>query len=287
MNARKTIGSVLRRVPPLHRLAATAIHPSRAGARPAAVWRTAKYEVNTTLRGRPTELPLGDQSRILAYPGETNSPLTAIGNPPNWPEMLVWRRYLRPGDLFVDVGANIGIYTLYAIECGAEAIAVEPVAHSADRLCEHLALNGYEAEVVRKALTSTPGVVRMTTDADSYNHLTDAEGAGVDVEATTLDLLLDGRRAGVKIDVEGAEALVLAGAEQALAARQIWLLQLEWIIVDKTTGIEDRSSTKAILDAADYVLCVPDRTGRLSPVDRVEDTQFNVFAVPRSRLAEL
>jgi FkbM family methyltransferase len=276
-------------VPPVHRLAATAIHPSRAGARTAAVWRTAKYELNTTLRGRPTVLPLGERSRIIAYPGETNSPLTAIGNPPNWPEMLVWRRYLRPGDLFIDVGANIGIYTLYAVECGAEAIAVEPVPHSAARVREHLELNGYEAEVVEKALASEPGVVRMTTGEDSYNHIT-TDGGGAEVEATTLDLLLGDRTAGVKIDVEGFEHVVLAGARQALAEQRISLLQLEWQIerlVDDREGLEDRSPVKAMLDEAGYVLCLPGSDGRLRAVDQVDAAQFNVFAVPSRRLDEL
>jgi len=89
-------------------------------------------------------------------------------------------------------------------------IAVEPVPHDAERVRENLRLNGYAGEVVQKAVADRPGCVRITADEDSYNHLV-AEG-GIEVAATTLDELLRNRCAGAKIDVEGAEELVLAGA---------------------------------------------------------------------------
>jgi FkbM family methyltransferase len=42
--------------------------------------------------------------------------------------MQVWRQALRGGGLFLDVGANVGAYTIWAAECGAEVIALEPAA---------------------------------------------------------------------------------------------------------------------------------------------------------------
>ena len=52
--------------------------------------------------------------------------MTVYGNPPNYPEMVTWRQVLRPADLFVDVGANIGSYSIWAGEMGANVIALEP-----------------------------------------------------------------------------------------------------------------------------------------------------------------
>jgi len=198
-------------------------------------------------------------------------------NPPNWPEMLVWKRYLRPGDLFLDVGANIGVYSVYAAECGAEVIAVEPVPHNAKRVRENLDLNGYAGEVVQNALSDHPGRVRITADEDSYNHLVD-EG-GIEVTATTLDELLGNRSAVAKIDVEGAEELVLAGARKALSEHRIKLLQLEWI-VNERLGIIDRVKAQTILDDAGYELFVPDRFGVLSPLGNRPFASLNVFAMP-------
>src|SRR4051812_28355973 len=124
MVLRQRVSKWLEVAPPIHRLVATAVHPSPRGRRAAAIGRTARYEVRTSLLGRPSVIPLGDRSRIRAYKGETNSPHAVVRNPPNWPDMLVWKRELGPGDLFVDVGANIGVYSVYAAELGAEVIAV-------------------------------------------------------------------------------------------------------------------------------------------------------------------
>ena len=40
--------------------------------------------------------------------------------------MLIWQQVLQSGDLFVDVGTNVGSYTIWAADLGAEVIALEP-----------------------------------------------------------------------------------------------------------------------------------------------------------------
>src|SRR3954452_19421342 len=217
MSLKGQVSRRLSKAPGLRRIAATAVHPSHRGRRTAAIGHALGYELGTNLLGRPSRIPIGERSRIIAYKGETNPPHAVMHTPPNSPEMLVWKRYLRPGDLFLDIGANIGVYSVYAAECGAEVISVEPVPHNAERVRENLGLNGYPGQVVQKALSDHQGRVRITTDEDSYNHLV-AEG-GIEVTATTLDALLQNRCAAAKIDVEGAEELVLAGAGRRSASR--------------------------------------------------------------------
>lgn len=277
---RDTVHRELWNRPALWRVAAAAGHPSHRGERLAAVGRALRYQVMTESLGRRITLPIGERSKIYAYPGERQPVFALVRNPPNWPDMLVWRRYLRPGDLFIDVGANIGAYTIYALDCGAEVIAVEPNPRSAARVAEHLDLNGYRAEVVQKALTDRPGTVRMTDGLDVLNHLVDASAEGIDVEATTLDEVLGDRTAFVKIDVEGAEELVLAGASHALAERRIPVLQLEWIVAPQFQ-IEDRTGTLALLAEAGYELCECDRYGALHPLGERTPSTMNVFARPR------
>lgn len=277
MGFKGTVSRRLAKAPAVRRIAATAVHPSHRGRRTAAIGNAFKYELWTNLLGRPSRIPIGERSRIIAYKGETNPPHAVMHNPPNWPDMLVWKRYLRPGDLFLDIGANIGVYSVYAAECGAEVVSVEPVPQNAKRVRENLDLNGYAGQVVQKALSDRPGSVRITTDEDSYNHLV-AEG-GVEVTATTLDALLGDRSAVAKIDVEGAEELVLAGARKALGEHRIKLLQLEWV-VNERLGISDRVNAQTILDDAGYKLFVPDRFGVLSPLGDRPFTSLNVFAMP-------
>ena len=50
-----------------------------------------------------------------------------------------------------DVGANVGTYTIWAAECGAEVIALEPAADTFGLLLENVALNGYQVEAIQAA----------------------------------------------------------------------------------------------------------------------------------------
>ena len=55
----------------------------------------------------------------------------------------------RRGDLFVDVGANVGSYSIWATELGAEVIALEPAEDTFALLEENAALNGYPIKTIR------------------------------------------------------------------------------------------------------------------------------------------
>ena len=263
-------------------MAANFAAPANRGGRLRAVGRTVRFDLMTLRLGRPTVARLGKSSKIIAYPGETNSPLAVYRNPPNWPEMWIWQQRLGPGDLFVDVGANIGVYSLIALERGAETIAVEPNPRSAARIREHLALNGYEAALVEKALADAPGTRHMTEDLDSLNHLLPPEESrGLEVEVTTLDALLGDRIAsGVKIDVEGAELLVLQGAERALREHRIRMLQLEWLTGDWMLDAGGREPVADLLAAHGYEIFAPDSRGVLQPYRGQPLISVNVFALP-------
>ena len=73
---------------------------------------------------RRTLARLGDRSVLWAGLHRPGASKVVYANPPDHPEMIVWRRVLRPGDLFLDVGANVGSYTIWAGELGADVIAL-------------------------------------------------------------------------------------------------------------------------------------------------------------------
>lgn len=264
--------------PVLWLVPAAALHPSRRGQRVRSALVALRYLVWTGLLRRPSRVRMGDQARIIARPGEFNPLHAVIRQPPNT-EMLVWRRRLAPGDLFIDAGANIGLYTVYACERGADVVAVEPDPDNAARIRENLALNGMTADVRAQALYREAGTVVFTEDLNERNHLLPDGTPGRLVEATTLDLLIDGRTAMVKIDVEGAEDVVLEGARQSLAERRISLIQLEWGL-DEESVIQDRSPLLDLLREHGYALFECDREGELHPLGDRLPTSLNVFAQP-------
>lgn len=137
---------------------------------------------------------------------------------------------LRPGDGFIDVGANLGFHTLLAASCVGESgsvVAIEPVPANCALLRRNIALNGFErrVRVVEKAATDAAGrevtlhgvLEGVSVAASIRRH--DGFGGDVVVGTTTLDDCLAALRAPlrlVKIDVEGAEHRVVLGAAKLL-----------------------------------------------------------------------
>lgn len=197
-------------------------------------------------------------------------------NPPDWPEMVVWQRRLRPGDLFLDVGANVGTYSLWAADLGAQVIAVEP-GSAVGRLRHNVALNDLPIEVVEAAAMDKAGVVMLDESAsDTLSHVSTL---GRSVVAVTIDSILDGRAAaGMKVDVEGAERLVLEGAREALAGQRIGCIQLEWNSYSRILLGEPRSKAAQILNDHGYRLHRALDDGTLVPDDGEEGN--DVFALP-------
>ena len=189
-------------------------HPANRSHRLRSTLSAIRFQLMGRLLGRRERAAVGNRSVIEADARVYHSARALYANPVDWNEMHAWRDALGPGSLFVDVGANVGLYTILAIEAGAEVISVEPSRIARDRLGSNLRLNGYTAEVVPAALGETEGTLRLTTELDNQNHLVlDGDSEGVESEEVpvlTLDGLVGDRTIdGLKVDVEGAELLVL------------------------------------------------------------------------------
>jgi FkbM family methyltransferase len=142
---------------------------------------------------------------------------------------------LKPNDLFVDIGSNVGSYAVLAAGvAGASVLAYEPAHETAEVLIDNVRLNRLEALVsVRTlALGAQPGTAHFTTDLDTVNHVV-VDGDEVStpttcVEVVTLDDELDGRTPVLmKIDVEGCEGPVLDGASRILQSPHLLALIVE------------------------------------------------------------
>lgn len=140
------------------------------------------------------------------------------------------RSMLSSGDVFIDAGANIGIYTVLAsrlVGPTGQVICIEMMPDTADRLESHIRMNGLQnVKVFRRALSDVSGqMVRASVQEGKYGQATiatDSERFGlghvIDVETITLDEItrdIECVRL-MKIDVEGAELSALRGATQLL-----------------------------------------------------------------------
>jgi FkbM family methyltransferase len=138
----------------------------------------------------------------------------------------LFRNELRPGDQFLDVGANVGYFSMLALSCGAEVIAIEPDPLSAAvwRLNCRLNDGGVRAQLHECGLGEHQETLMFhrteVANVGRSGFKTQDSVESLRVQVRRLDDLsvTCGLRAGGvwKLDVEGFEPEVLRGAQEAL-----------------------------------------------------------------------
>jgi len=143
---------------------------------------------------------------------------------------------LRKGDLFADVGANVGVYSLLAAgTCGARVAAFEPVPRAVEAFDENVAINKLESLVTlhRVGVGAAAGRAEITTGQGGANHIVGSVERGertATIEIVTLDAHFPKEcPVGIKIDVEGYESQVLNGAQRILSDPRLKFVIMEAI----------------------------------------------------------
>lgn len=145
----------------------------------------------------------------------------------------VFEHFAQPGRVIYDVGANVGIYSLWAangVGRTGEVHAFEPVASTAALLRRFIAANGVsQVQVSEVAVSAKRGAVSLfcMPNASGRASMTAQQGTvAIDVATTTLDAYAVNHRppSFIKVDVEGHEHEVLAGAVSLLASHRPALL---------------------------------------------------------------
>ena len=144
---------------------------------------------------------------------------------------------VRSGWTAVDIGAHLGYLTLLLAKCvqsSGRVFAFEPLSENLQVLRENVALNGYEnVHIEDMAVTNVSGTIDLydgpTTSQATV--LATQDGIGHTVEACSLDDYFESRGFPkvdlVKVDVEGAEGLVIRGMTKVLTrSRPTMLIEL-------------------------------------------------------------
>ncbi len=197
----------------------------------------AKWQI--TASSQPQVMQFIEEARFFARRGETGVTGNIYVGLHEFIEMAFLLHYLRRDEVFLDVGANVGAYTILASKCvGARTIAVEPVPETAGRLMQNIRLNEIEGQVsvVETALGANEGTVMMTCQHDTMNRVvTKSLGTsrGVYVNMKTVDgLCKNTRPVLIKIDVEGYAIEVLKGAHNCLRDSSLGAVMVELFEAD-------------------------------------------------------
>jgi FkbM family methyltransferase len=215
-------------------------HPLNRGRPAQAVGRWAGWQVWRRIVRRPITARIWDGVRVRVYPDWPYSWTAIYLKLAEYDDMMFTLRYLRPGDAFVDVGANVGFYSLLAssVNGGAPVLALEPHPLASRRLRENALLNSFDNVRVRAvAAGSHKGSARLTADLVDQNRISESpedSGSTLSVPVVTLDAELatqgidDVDVCIVKIDTEGFESNVLSGAQRLLETQPgpVWMVEV-------------------------------------------------------------
>jgi FkbM family methyltransferase len=172
----------------------------------------------------------------------------------------LFKEMVKEGMIVVDIGANIGYYTLIAAKLvGKSGIvyAFEPEPITYELLCKNIEVNGYTNVVpIQKAVSNENGKTKIWCDKVNFaspsfsreNVLIFSEDnvledSFVEVETITLDEFMKNTVGNTKVDImkvdaEGAEELIIDGAKQILESNNLKIIMEFWPLGLRNLGTD-------------------------------------------------
>jgi FkbM family methyltransferase len=170
--------------------------------------------------------------------------------------------FLRNEDLFYDIGANVGTYSVLASGCaGARSYAFEPIPITFNSLKKNIEINHLDDLVYARniGIGSNKSYLYFTAAYDALNHVvtTPDEGAQcIEVAVDNVDNIINGENIPilVKIDVEGFETEVLNGMSHCLQFEQLKAIIIELNGSGRRYGFDEELIDK-LLQEKNFVPC--------------------------------
>jgi FkbM family methyltransferase len=200
---------------------------------------------------------------------------------------------LRPSDTMIDVGANVGAFTVLASAVkGARTIAFEPSPFTFGYLKRNVALNDItdRTRLVQCAVGRGPGELRLTNSLGTENYVsTDRnDTTAVSVPVRCLDHELANEKPTlIKVDVEGFEADVIAGALETLKKPSLMALIVERSGIGKRYGFDEAEVHAKIRAAGFSPFFYSAVTRELRPIDEAQEGNIVYVRAPDAVAARL
>lgn len=168
-------------------------------------------------------------------------------------DMMLLLHFLREVDHFLDIGANIGSYTVLAAGVrGATVWAFEPDPQTVRALKRNIDLNGMDSRVMvhELALGDRDGEVMFTRDLDTVNRVATAGEANVRmIQVRRLDTVIGAQQPTMmKMDIEGYEEPAIRGAKTLLSRNSLKVIELETVTPEIDATFEQHGFKRAHYD---------------------------------------
>ncbi len=208
--------------------------------------RFARWQVGQKILPYPVVYTLVEDSKLVVSKGMTGATGNIYVGLLEFNEMSFVLHMLRENDVFGDIGANVGVYSILAsVNAGAFTISAEPVPVTYAHLTRNVKVNNAEEKItaLQCGVGDKEGVLKFTDNFDTINGVVvnqDTDEHTVSVQVKTLDSIFrDKKPALLKIDVEGYEWQVLQGAASVFADATLKAVIIEINGSGKAYGIAD------------------------------------------------
>jgi FkbM family methyltransferase len=235
-----------------------AAHPLTRSARIKALARVVGWQIKSRLQTEVIVPWIGNQ-KLAVKRGMTGATGNIYAGLHEFPDMMFLLHFLRGGDLFLDIGANVGTYTVLASGvCNAITWAFEPDPKAVLALKRNIETNRLQELVTvhETALGATDREVPFTIDLDTANKVwVSGDQHCRIVHQKQLDSLIgESRPTFAKLDVEGYEEEVLLGAKTLLAQDQFQAIELETVTPNIQQMLAKNSFKRVFYDPFKRVL---------------------------------
>lgn len=207
-------------------------HPLNKEAKLLALFRFIGWQVQSRIVNKEFIKNYGQKSKLYIKNGWTGATGNYYCGLHEFPEMGFMLHFLRKGDYFFDIGANIGSYTILAgVENEANVISIEPIPSTFKRLTNNIKLNNLSKSVkaYNIGLGDSDSILKFTTSHDTINHVAkDYDKDVVEVQVSSFDNKFEIESISLmKIDVEGFETMVLKGMSKSLNNQNLKAIIIE------------------------------------------------------------
>lgn len=209
-------------------------HPLNKSNKISAILRFIKWQFSCVFLNYTIIHSFTEKSKLIIVKGMTGATGNLYCGLHEFSEMSFLLHFLRNEDTFIDVGANIGSYSILASgQIGAISISIEPSTDTFLQLLNNIYINNLNEKI--KPYQTVIGCenidVQFTKNLDSRNHIINSNSSNIQTETVKMDrldnIIKDKEPILIKIDVEGFETEVINSAVNSLKKESLKAIIIE------------------------------------------------------------
>ena len=260
-------------------------HPSNKNSFFPTIIRLFIWKLNQLSLKIPVVVEIEKGIKFKCYPDSSWGGLVIYTKLPEYFEMKFVNKIINKKDIVIDVGSNLGSYSLIAASkmSSGKVYAFEPSKIAYKRLLENIKLNNFENKIIPLDLAVSDKKGRISfseTDRSEVSHVSYLQfKQGLKVRSITLDNFVKRQKIKkirlLKIDVEGYEYKVLKGASEILEKGIVDYLLVE-INRDSLLYSIEPSKTINLLKQYRYNIYFFPNSSQLTPISKYGGTKKTI-----------